>query len=190
MQNDAETEDKIEGYRQQVLKWNQRLPLVSRKSPKESLDRLINHSLRAGEVIPENIRTIVDIGSGAGLPGIPLAIVRPDVHVWLVERSGNKVVFLKNVVRRLQISNADVVGERFTAKLLERARPLAVISIGVGSYSRLAAELWPHFSEGDGLLLFINESLTREIAADVSCETFCWQPLGGSRGTGIAWLQK
>lgn len=190
MSLDAEARAKIEDYKQLVLKWNRRLPLVSRKSPGKSLDRLIRNSLSSAAIIPEKIKRVIDVGSGAGLPGIPVAISRPGSSVTLVERSKNKTLFLRDVLSRLEIKNAEVACEHFTPLLLEGDRPLAVTAIGVGSYDQLAAKLWSSFHAGDGLLLFVNEALARKIAVDVSCGTFRWELLGKREKTGIAWLEK
>jgi 16S rRNA (guanine527-N7)-methyltransferase len=57
-------------------------------------------------------KRVMDVGSGGGLPGIPLAIVMPEVHFTLLEATGKKARFLKETIAALELSNVDVINER------------------------------------------------------------------------------
>ena len=187
---ETSAQDLLNEYRELVLKWNRRIPLVSRKDPEAALDRLLAHSIEAEKHLPDKIKTLVDIGSGGGLPGIPLGILRSDMKARLVERSSNKCLFLRNAAIHLGLDSLEVINESWQPAHMDSSGPLAVTSLGVGEYQSLTAEVWPFFRQGDGLLLFISRKLCKQIAADVSCETWMWQPLEKSRQTGVAWLQK
>lgn len=187
---ETSAQKKLKQYRELLLKWNTRIPLVSRKNPENAFDRLCTQSIAAERYIPPNIKSLTDIGSGGGLPGIPLAILRPEMQVKLIERSSNKCVFLRAVAIHLALDNLDVVNESWSPEHLNHPRPLAITSIGVGEYEDLAKRVWPHFQSGDGLLLFISRKLADQIARDVSCETPQWHKLEKSEKTGVAWIAK
>jgi 16S rRNA (guanine(527)-N(7))-methyltransferase RsmG len=69
-------------------------------------------SLTLLKAIPENAKNLVDIGSGAGFPGLPIAIARPDIQVTMVESIGKKVYFIERCIELLNLPNANVINER------------------------------------------------------------------------------
>ena len=69
-------------------------------------------SLTLLKAIPDGAKYIADIGSGAGFPGVPLAIARPDMQVTMIESIGKKVNFIKSCLELLKLPNANVVNER------------------------------------------------------------------------------
>jgi 16S rRNA (guanine527-N7)-methyltransferase len=71
-------------------------------------ERHILDAIRAAPLIPPAGGRVCDLGSGAGLPGIPVAIARPDAAVTLVEMRRNRAAFLELAVERLQLANVDV----------------------------------------------------------------------------------
>jgi 16S rRNA (guanine527-N7)-methyltransferase len=100
-------------YFDAVGRWNARLHLVAPCAPAEFATR---HALESLTALPhvERGASIVDVGSGAGLPVIPCLVTRPDVTATLVESSQKKAVFLRETLRELGLSGrAHVVAERF-----------------------------------------------------------------------------
>jgi 16S rRNA (guanine527-N7)-methyltransferase len=81
--------------------WARRMNLVGSTEP-EALRRHVEDSLAAADVLPRAAR-VVDLGSGAGFPGIPLAIARPDLDLTLVEIRERRSHFLRHVVRSLDL---------------------------------------------------------------------------------------
>jgi 16S rRNA (guanine527-N7)-methyltransferase len=69
-------------------------------------------SLTLLKAIPENTKSIIDIGSGAGFPGLPITIARPDIKVTMVESIGKKVSFIEKGIGLLNLSNAKTINER------------------------------------------------------------------------------
>ncbi len=92
--------------------WNSKINLTSLKPGAEMVVRHYCESLFFGSHIPGDAlsATIADIGSGAGFPGVPLAILKPDWHIWLVESNRRKAVFLAESARNLE--NVSVVAQR------------------------------------------------------------------------------
>ena len=96
----------LERYERLIRRWNPRGNLVSRRD----LDRLRDrHVLDSLGLLPWWRGSLADVGSGAGFPGIPLAIARPESPVTLVERSERKARFLQQVVIELALGNVEVI---------------------------------------------------------------------------------
>jgi 16S rRNA (guanine527-N7)-methyltransferase len=88
-------------------RWNRKIALTTVTDPRGVAERhLLDASLVALD--PASGERVVDVGSGAGVPGLPLAILRPDLHVTMVERIAKKVAFLRSAVDVLQLKNATV----------------------------------------------------------------------------------
>lgn len=104
---------KYEAYYQAVLKWNEFIPLTTIVEPVDFARKHILESIFAETLIPESIEEVWDIGTGLGVPGIPIAIIRPDSLIFLIEANKKKSIFLKEIVHLLQISNVKVLNERF-----------------------------------------------------------------------------
>ena len=100
VQLDVPTQTRLRDYYGHVMTWNKRLHLVASCSPAEFATRHVLESLCALPVLPPDA-SVVDVGSGAGLPIIPCLIARPDLRVTLIEASGKKVMFLREVLRRV-----------------------------------------------------------------------------------------
>ena len=100
----------LEAHYDLLLRWNRVLNLTSIDSLDEVIERHYGESLLLGKHLPERPLKIVDIGSGAGFPGFPVAVLRPDCIVALVESHQRKSVFLREAARGL--SNVQVVAKR------------------------------------------------------------------------------
>lgn len=100
-------------YHDRILEWNRRFRMISRRDEQRLPTRHFLDALApvALNLIPDRAR-LLDIGSGAGLPGIPLAIVRPDMRATLVDSNRKRGLFLKACVRDLSLTNAEVVVDR------------------------------------------------------------------------------
>ncbi|MCF6264572.1 MAG: 16S rRNA (guanine(527)-N(7))-methyltransferase RsmG [Xanthomonadales bacterium] len=91
-------------------KWNKTYNLTAVRKPR---DMISHHLLDSLAILPwVSGDSLVDVGSGAGLPGIPLAIARPNMAVTLVDSLGKRCRFLSHVVRELKLSNISVVESR------------------------------------------------------------------------------
>lgn len=91
-------------------RWNRTYNLTAIRDPREMVTRHLLDSLAMHPFI-EN-ETLADLGTGPGLPGIPLAIAKPSLQVTLVESNGKKARFLREAVRTLGLSNARVAESR------------------------------------------------------------------------------
>jgi 16S rRNA (guanine527-N7)-methyltransferase len=99
-------------YQKELLQWNAKTNLISEKSAQEIVSRHFLDSLTALQFIDNHNARIIDIGSGAGFPGIPLKIVCPDLQLYLMESNRKKVSFLKHIIRLLNFTETFVLHER------------------------------------------------------------------------------
>jgi 16S rRNA (guanine527-N7)-methyltransferase len=107
---DADARAKLVDYVELLARWNATYNLTAVREPAEMVTRHLLDSLAIAPHVHGD--TIADLGTGPGLPGIPLAIVFPRRHVLLVEANGKKARFLREALRRLPLPNAEVVEAR------------------------------------------------------------------------------
>jgi len=100
-------------YYELVLKWNKRLHLTTLTRPQEFFVRHILESAFSESLILPSVNQIWDLGSGLGVPGMVIAILRPDLDARLVEASRNKVLFLEEAAGHLNLKNVKVIESRF-----------------------------------------------------------------------------
>src|ERR687890_63859 len=91
--------EQLAAYYSLLTRWNDRLHLVAPCSPEEFATRHVLESLAALPFLPEGA-TLLDVGSGAGLPAVPCLVARPDLRAVLFEASRKKSVFLREAVSR------------------------------------------------------------------------------------------
>ena len=96
-----------------LARWNQAYNLTAIRDPREMLSKHLLDSLAMADFVDDE--RLADLGTGAGLPGIPLAIAHPGLQVALVESNGKKARFLREAVRTLGLSNARVLESRAEA---------------------------------------------------------------------------
>ena len=100
---DEETAGRFETYLSLFIRWNERLNLSAIRDKEGILSLHFIESIAVERALPEGIGTLLDFGSGAGLPGIPIALCRPKIAVTLAESQGKKAAFLQEAVRVLGI---------------------------------------------------------------------------------------
>ncbi len=94
-------------------RWNRTYNLTAIRDPREMVTRHLLDSLAMHAFVEDG--TLADLGTGPGLPGIPLAIAKPQLQVTLVESNGKKARFLREAVRTMGLSNARVAESRAEA---------------------------------------------------------------------------
>ena len=102
---------RIRQYLQLLLKWNQKINLTAEKDPEEILKKHVFDSLQYSRAFEPGFR-VMDIGSGAGFPGIPLKIIFPELQLVLVESQRKRCSFLETVVRDLEMEQVKVFNAR------------------------------------------------------------------------------
>lgn len=100
-------------YLGELKKWNRTYNLTALKTDEDVIIKHFLDSLLFIKALPEGALIIADAGTGAGFPGIPVKIVRPEINLTLVESSRKKTAFLRHIVRALKLSNTSVLEQRF-----------------------------------------------------------------------------
>lgn len=95
-----EQADKFIKYYELLIEWNEKMNLTAITEEREVAEKHFADSLLPMELIPQNARCI-DVGTGAGFPGIPLMIMRPDITVTLLDSLNKRLIFLNEVIRAL-----------------------------------------------------------------------------------------
>ena len=117
---DQTTTDKFVFYLQEVMKWNEKMNLTGHRKAEELVGNLFIDSLVCARVFsPDTAGSILDIGTGAGFPGIPMGLVFPQQDVTLLEPNRKKVAFLHHVIGSLGLKNIRVEScriEQFSQK--------------------------------------------------------------------------
>ena len=139
--------------------------LIGPREPQRLWRRHILTSAAVGSLIGGEV-TVVDIGSGAGLPGIPLVIARPDLSVLLVEPLERRVRFLLEVVAELSLAGCRVVRGRAEDVVAECGNADVVTSRAVAPLHRLAAWSAPLARDGGLLLALKGASAAEELERD------------------------
>ena len=137
----AGAEAALLAYVELLVRWNQAYNLTAVRDPAEMVSR---HLLDSLAILPfVSGPDLADVGTGAGLPGIPLAVARPDLKFTLVDSNGKKTRFVTQAMAELKLANVTVVQARTEA--WQPAAPFAqVVSrafASLGDFARLAGGL-------------------------------------------------
>lgn len=112
---DLSEEQKLQFEKLQPLynKWNERINVISRKDMESLYEKHILHSLGIAKIMPFASGTkVLDIGTGGGFPGIPLAILFPEVHFTLIDSIGKKIKVVEAVAENLGLKNVTAIHGR------------------------------------------------------------------------------
>ena len=176
--------EQFQAYYRELADWNRRVNLTAvteyrEVQVKHFLDSLSLYSVCAGG--PTDGLKVVDVGAGAGFPGLPLKLALPDIQLTLVESVGKKARFLEHLVRALGLSGVDVLTGRAEALAhdaeLRESFDLAV-SRGVAKLPVLLEYTLP-FCRIGGRAALLKRNVEREVAGAASA----LEALGGRMGT-------
>jgi|SRR5947207_9938200 len=140
---DSETAHRFEAYLALLMRWNARLNLTGIRGEEGILTRHFVESIACAWAIPAGVRTLLDFGSGAGFPGVPIALCRPEISVTLAESQAKKAAFLQEALRTLDLRTARVYAGR--AEALEGTfdcvamRAVDRMEVAVGAALRLVS---------------------------------------------------
>jgi 16S rRNA (guanine527-N7)-methyltransferase len=132
----------IQQYMNVLRTWNEKINLTSIRDPLEILNRHFCECMYAASTVPVEDGRLADVGSGAGFPGLPLKIIRPELQVFLIESNVKKATFLAEVIRDLGLAGARVLVSRYE-ELAEEVAPLDfVCSRALGEFASFLE--WAH----------------------------------------------
>jgi 16S rRNA (guanine527-N7)-methyltransferase len=132
----------IQQYIKILLTWNEKVNLTAIRDPQDILYRHFCESMYAAVTVPVENSRLADVGSGGGFPGLPLKILCPNLRVILVESNLKKATFLAEVIRELELTDAQVLVRRYE-ELGEEIAPLDyVCSRALGEFPSFLE--WAH----------------------------------------------
>ena len=147
------TEDKIEKfyiYMQLLLEWNEKINLTAIIKPEEIITKHFVDCLTILPEIPLNSK-VIDVGSGAGFPGIPLKIIREDIDILLLDSLNKRIQFLNEIIYQLKLKKIQAVHSRAedAGKLVQYREKFDIAtSRAVANMNTLAEYLLPFVSLG------------------------------------------
>lgn len=170
----------FEIYLIQLLLWNRRINLISRNDE----GRVVTHhfldslSVLPYLHLPPGAR-VIDVGTGAGFPGLPIKICQPWIYLTLLDSIRKKTLFLRKVVDMLGLDGVEVIcgrAERVASLSPDRLRYGLVLTRAVGKLDYLAEICLPLLREGGCLVVFKGEDVEEELGGTSSAIEDC----GGS----------
>ncbi len=105
--------EQIQHYIQLLLDWNRAISLTAITEPAEIVARHFGESLFAASFLPLKDSRLADVGAGAGFPGLALKIAVPEIRLTLFESNSKKCAFLKEIIHRLDLKEAEVRRQRY-----------------------------------------------------------------------------
>jgi 16S rRNA (guanine527-N7)-methyltransferase len=171
----------IRAYISLLLKWNGRISLTTVTDPTQILRFHFGESLFVRSIFPVEKSRLADVGSGAGFPGIPLAMMAPDLTVYLIESNVKKFAFLSEVIRELQLTNVIASRTRMEEfRLIQK--PLDFVTArALGQFEDLLKWSRAQLSgTGGTLILWLGES---DAARAARQNDWIWSPATSIPGT-------
>jgi 16S rRNA (guanine527-N7)-methyltransferase len=165
--------EKIAVYIRLLLKWNRVTSLTTVTNPVEIVSRHFGESMFAATLLPVENGRLVDIGSGAGFPGLPLKILRPRLQVTLVESNKKKCAFLAELARTLEMPEVEILTTRY-----EEIRPKSdfanfITARAVGGFPEILRWSRTALSRRGHLLLWVGGE---DITKITNSEGWIWNP--------------
>lgn len=149
---DGEQEGKFVLYLEELQKWSGRINLTALKDTNDIIENLFINSLLFSTLFPPgNSPKLLDIGSGAGFPGLPLKIFLPETRTTLLEASQKKTAFLKHMCRTLDLKSVECLAERSESLSREKKRAETfdiIVTRGTGAIKKLEKAAYPLLRTG------------------------------------------
>jgi len=139
--------DQFNQYQDELLKWNSHFNLTAIRTPEEIESKHFMDSLSLLPTLQKyQVKSLIDVGTGAGFPGIPLKIVDPTLKLVLVESVEKKAKFCQHIIQTLDLKDASVMAERVEAigqnkdyrEQFDCADSIIVARNGIGDLIRIA----------------------------------------------------
>jgi 16S rRNA (guanine527-N7)-methyltransferase len=163
----------ISAYIELLLKWNRVVSLTTVTNPVEIVGRHFGESAFLTQVLPvENCR-LVDIGTGAGFPGLALKIAESSIRLTLIESNKKKGAFLSEVVRSLEFTDVEIRTERFEEIRPQGIEANVITSRAVGEFKELLRWSKNALTHRGHVALWLGADDSTRIS---SRSTWIWQP--------------
>ena len=156
--------DKIRAYITLLLKWNRSISLTTVTDPAEIIRFHFGESVFAASALKFAESRLADVGTGAGFPGLPLALAVPNLDVTLIESNTKKCAFLSEVIRELKLPNATVFRGRMEEFPPASANFDFVTARALGQFDDLLKWSRTHLAPGGKIALWLGDDDARKIS--------------------------
>ena len=163
-------------YTQELIEWNKKFNLTAITDPDQIQIKHFEDSLALLQAIKLTNQTIIDIGTGAGLPGIPLKIICPEIKLTLLEATKKKTEFLKHVTQVLELKNVAIVWTRAEEYAQYKIDSFDLAVARAVAKTNVLTELCLPFVKIGGLFIAYKEDLVEE---EVNRAGYAIKILGG-----------
>ena len=152
-------------YLKELLEWNKKFNLTSLTDPEEIKVRHFEDSLSILKAVELSDQSVVDIGAGAGFPGIPLKIARPNIKLTLIEATRKKVEFLKHLISVLDLKDTEAVWGRAEELTQYFGKFDVAVARAVAKLPTLIKYCLPYLRPGGVFIAQKGEEVEDEVAA-------------------------
>lgn len=146
-------------YMHLLIEWNEKMNLTAIVEPNEIILKHFIDSVTIAKYIKDK-KTLIDVGTGAGFPGIPLKIVNPKINMTLLDSLNKRIMFLKELIEQLGLENINVFhgrAEEFAQNKEHREKYEVVTSRAVANLSTLSEYMIP-FAKENGIIISMKGS--------------------------------
>ena len=148
--------DKIGDYFEYILDYNKKVNLISRKSEDSVLATGLIESYALYEMIKDNSGQFLDVGSGGGIPGLIISILKPDVKIDLLDSTQKKARFLNSAALHLKLENAIAVDKRLEELPVTKKYDI-IFSGGVGNFENLKDHYLKRIKNSGSVIILTGE---------------------------------
>jgi 16S rRNA (guanine527-N7)-methyltransferase len=176
--------DLIEGVRTYIellFKWNRSISLTAVTDVEQILRFHFGESLFALWMLPVEKSRLADVGSGAGFPGIPLAMASPNLTVTLIESNAKKYAFLNEVIRELRLRNVTALHSRMEEMNAPSPEFEVVTARALGKFEDLLQWAQKELAPGGRIALWVGSEDATVISADSQWKWSTPAPIPGSQ---------
>jgi len=150
-------------YLEELIEWNKKFNLTAITNPDDIKIKHFEDSLSLLKVIDLKDQSVIDIGSGAGFPGIPLKIARPEIKLTLLDATRKKTEFLKHIVKVLNLKDVEIIWGRAE----EKAKPIydIVVARAVAKMPTLVKYCLPFVKPGGLFIAYKQDQVEAEVGS-------------------------
>jgi 16S rRNA (guanine527-N7)-methyltransferase len=168
---DSETASRFEDYSVLLQRWNARTNLTAIRDEDSMLRLHFAECIAAAQILPTDHGSLLDFGSGAGFPGIPIALCKPEIHVTLAESQGKKAAFLREAIRTLGLST-----QVYSDRAEKLGKTFDLVTLRAVDKMETAVEAATALVRPDGWLVLLATTSTRACLQAATGTEFKWQP--------------
>jgi 16S rRNA (guanine527-N7)-methyltransferase len=151
-------------YLEELLAWNKKFNLTAITNPEEIKIKHFQDSLTLLQAIQLTNQSVIDVGAGAGFPGIPIKIVCPEIKLTLLEATRKKVDFLKHIVSTLSLQDVEIIWGRAEDVSKEKREFFDIaVSRAVAKLSVLCEYCLPFVKVGGTFVAYKEEKMEEEL---------------------------